>query len=259
VRSCSPGEQRSFGESSSEERRVSQNSHEAFYDGLWGREPQALNRHERDRFAAVFSLLRGLRRPNARILEAGCGTGKLASRLQAFGEVTALDWSEVGLEAGRRLAPGVDFRRLDLVRGDLSSVVGRFGLTVSSEVLEHVGRGNREAFAGRLASTLVPGGVLIITTPNRARIEALADIGALYQPEEDLLSPSEVLALVRRAGLSVAAERSATFLERPWERSAMFRRARRMLRRSAEGQDVVDWLLSRTRLGLYFVVCARKP
>ena len=230
----------------------------AFYDDLWQREGEALTRHERDRVAALLALIPGLPRPLPTILEAGCGAGKLAARLRRFGDVTALDWAEGGLEAARRRAPEVTFICADLVRDDLSRFENRFGLTVSSEVIEHVGKENRKLVMERLSRTLVPGGFLLLTTPNRKVAEALADLGALYQPEEDLMDPEETERLVREAGLQVQWTGSTTFLERLWESSSVFRRLRSLLPRRPEGPDVIDGLLRRTRLGFYFVVCARK-
>src|SRR5688572_29621371 len=45
----------------------------AFYDDLWSRESPETNRHERARFAEIFALAAGLRRPAPEILDAGCG------------------------------------------------------------------------------------------------------------------------------------------------------------------------------------------
>jgi 2-polyprenyl-3-methyl-5-hydroxy-6-metoxy-1,4-benzoquinol methylase len=231
----------------------------SFYDNLWRGRGAELTRHERDRFVSILGLLRGLPRPNSLILDAGCGAGKLASLLKAYGEVTAVDWSEGGLEVARSRVEGVDFRRLDLVRDGLGAFRGRFGTTVSSEVLEHVGQANQQAFVRGLAETLAPRGFLILTTPNRRIVEALAHLPALEQPEEHLLYPEETLDLLSKAGLVVRAQRSATFLERAWEHSSVFRRLRSALPRAGLGPDLVDRILSKTTWGIYQIVCAQRP
>jgi len=231
---------------------------QAFYDELWTREDEELSRHERDRFALILRLAQHLPRPNGLILDAGCGTGKLSARLRALGEVTAIDWSSGGLAIARGRVPGVRFEQHDLVREELAGLRGRFGLTVSSEVLEHVGREHRSRAVRALATTLGAGGFLILTTPNATTARGLRDLGALYQPDDDLLEPEETLSLVSEAGLDVRETRTATFLERAWEKSPFFRRVRTSLPGRLAGWDIVDRVLSTSRRGLYFVVVARR-
>jgi 2-polyprenyl-3-methyl-5-hydroxy-6-metoxy-1,4-benzoquinol methylase len=68
-----------------------------FYDAMWSRFDRGLNRHERDRFAAILSLVEALSRPVPAILDAGCGPGKLTSRLASYGPVVGVDWSATGV------------------------------------------------------------------------------------------------------------------------------------------------------------------
>jgi 2-polyprenyl-3-methyl-5-hydroxy-6-metoxy-1,4-benzoquinol methylase len=247
---------------------LDKNDVRAFYNRMWSHYDRGLSRHERERFAAVIALVRGLERSNKAILDAGCGLGKLSELLLPYGEVTATDWSDAGIEAARQRVSEARFLTLDFVRDDIAPLIGQFGLVVSSEVVEHVGRGNRLTFVRNLAACLVPGGFLILTTPNKEVEEALPkatqtsdDLSkpeSWHQPEDDLLTVEETLELVERAGLRVLRCGSATFLEGPWERSSKFRRLRSLLPRDRLGRDFIDRLLARTRFGVYTVVLARR-
>jgi SAM-dependent methyltransferase len=174
-----------------------------FYDNLWSTFDRGLSRHERDRFAAIVWLLEGLERPNRGILDAGCGLGKLSERLISYGDVTGVDWSETGVNAARERVPGALFFTFDLVRDDITPLAGRFGLAISTEVLEHVGRDNRLRLVRNLYSCLAPQGFLILTTPNREVSEGLPEPGQWHQMEDDLLSVSETLEVVVQAGFRI--------------------------------------------------------
>jgi len=241
----------------------------AFYNRMWSHYDRGLNRHERDRFAAIIALVRKLDRPNKAILDAGCGLGKLAELLLPYGKVTATDWSDAGVEAARQRVAEAKFLTLDFVRDDIAPLVGQFGLVVSSEVLEHVGRDNRLTFVRNLAACLVPGGFLVLTTPNKEveerlpktpnhSSEDLSEPESWHQPEDDLLTVGETLKVIAEAGLRVLRCGSATFLEHLWERSSKFRRLRSSLARDRLGRDPLDRLLGSTRFGLYTVVLARR-
>jgi cyclopropane fatty-acyl-phospholipid synthase-like methyltransferase len=231
-----------------------------FYDDMWSRFGRDLNRHERDRFGSIVSILEGLERPNPAILDAGCGLGKLSERLAAYGQVTGVDWSETAVTAARARVPGAEFFTVDLVRDDVTPFRDRFGLAVSTEVLEHVGRENRLGLLENLRSCLVPNGFLILTTPNREVSERLPDPEEWRQPEDDLLSVDETLEVIRQARFRVLRQGSATFLETLWEGSPKFRWLRSRFGRDRLNRDFIDRLLSSTRLGLYTVVLAsREP
>jgi len=97
---------------------------------MWSHYDRGLNRHERDRFAAIIALVRHLERPNKAILDAGCGLGKLAERLLPFGEVTATDWSDAGVKAACQRVAGARFFTLDFVRDDIA----RFAAALAAEL-----------------------------------------------------------------------------------------------------------------------------
>ena len=99
-----------------------------------------------------------------RVVDAGCGEG-YGSRILArhARRVLALDLDEPTLVRARKRYPAPGFARSDLLRMplDRSSV----DAIVALQVLEHVT--DAEAFVQACARVLRPGGVLVLSTPNR--------------------------------------------------------------------------------------------
>ena len=86
------------------------------------------------------------------------------------------------------------------------------------EVLEHVA--DTRAFLGDLARHLAPGGLLVLSTPNRTArsrllLVGLAEtIGAIPRGThhwEDFATPDELRALLAEAGLAMGAPRGLAF------------------------------------------------
>jgi 2-polyprenyl-3-methyl-5-hydroxy-6-metoxy-1,4-benzoquinol methylase len=101
-------------------------------------------------------------------LDAGCGVGHNAAFLHGLGyEVLAVDHSAEGVEAaGQRYDPAT-FPRIRWGVADLDREIpaGSYDLVICWEVIEHL----REPAAAleRLYSKVKPGGVLVVTTPNK--------------------------------------------------------------------------------------------
>jgi 2-polyprenyl-6-hydroxyphenyl methylase/3-demethylubiquinone-9 3-methyltransferase len=85
-----------------------------------------------------------------------------------------------------------------------------FDLVTSMEVIEHVT--DPAAFIGDLAARLAPGGLMILSTPNRTTlsklllVEAAERVGAVPRGTHDwdqFLRPEELTALLEGAGLAV--------------------------------------------------------
>ena len=160
---------------------------EPFYESFWrsarwgAAEP---NEDERSRLAAITDLLTGCdvgERP--RILDLGCGRGWLSRALAARGEILGADVTAAAVERARELFPGLRFERAD-VEGLLASCgEASFDLVVSSEVLEHVGDGDKPAFLRGVHRLLRPGGHAILTTPR-------GELWPAWQRSRDGDSPS---------------------------------------------------------------------
>jgi 2-polyprenyl-6-hydroxyphenyl methylase/3-demethylubiquinone-9 3-methyltransferase len=100
----------------------------------------------------------------------------------------------------------IDYRAGEL--GDLA--LGRFELVTSMEVLEHVA--DKPAFVAALAASLAPGGLLILSTPNRTAASRLLLVGAAEaigivprgtHAWDDFVTPDELREHLDNAGLKM--------------------------------------------------------
>jgi SAM-dependent methyltransferase len=105
----------------------------------------------------VDSLLDG----PSRVLDAGCGTGRVAARLAELGhEVVGVDLDAAMLERARHDAPALTWVLADLATLDLQGPP--FDLVVAAgNVLPLVAPGSEPAVVGALARHLRPGGLLV--------------------------------------------------------------------------------------------------
>ncbi|MFH1068601.1 MAG: class I SAM-dependent methyltransferase [Candidatus Glassbacteria bacterium] len=114
----------------------------------------------------VYEFAIGRMPAEARVLEVGCGEGYGTSLIgRKVREVTGLDIDPAAVDhAGRRY--GSDrcrFVRYDGVRIPFAD--GAFDVAVSFQVIEHVP--DDRAFVAEAHRVLAPGGIYMITTPNR--------------------------------------------------------------------------------------------
>ncbi len=112
--------------------------------------------------AMVLEWLAETRRTDLRIVDFGCGSGWLCSRMLPFGRVTGVDLSDEVLARARVRYPAVEF-----IAGDVAKVpteVGTFDVVVSLEVLAHVP--DQPAYIERVATLLRPGGVFLLASQN---------------------------------------------------------------------------------------------
>jgi 2-polyprenyl-6-hydroxyphenyl methylase / 3-demethylubiquinone-9 3-methyltransferase len=146
-----------------------------------------------------------------RALDVGCGAGLLSEPLARLGAtVTALDAAQENIAIARAHAEGqgllIDYRATPVEQLDSE----RFDLVTSMEVIEHVS--DPAAFIGALAAKLAPGGLLILSTPNRTPLSRLAmisigeSIGGIPKGTHDwdkFLTPEELTDMLVKAGLEV--------------------------------------------------------
>jgi 2-polyprenyl-3-methyl-5-hydroxy-6-metoxy-1,4-benzoquinol methylase len=121
----------------------------------------------------IIATLAELNIPNARILEVGCGTGRLSAEMRQFGKVTAIDLGVKIIEMAQQRYPDIDFRTGNVHTLDLPAA--SFDVVVTLETLSHVP--DQPGFLHRLAELLKPGRFLLITTQNKSVFERRADIG----------------------------------------------------------------------------------
>ncbi|WP_300973654.1 bifunctional 2-polyprenyl-6-hydroxyphenol methylase/3-demethylubiquinol 3-O-methyltransferase UbiG [Sphingomonas sp. LHG3406-1] len=151
-------------------------------------------------------------------LDVGCGAGLLAEPLARMGaQVTGIDAAPELIEAARTHA-GQTGLAIRYVAGEVASLPGKFDLVTALEVVEHVA--DPAAFVRQLADRLAPGGLLVMSTPNRTGLSRLLTItlaegtGQIPRGTHDydqFLPPEQLGALLTDAGLAVATTRGIAF------------------------------------------------
>jgi SAM-dependent methyltransferase len=106
------------------------------------------------------SLCASLVPAGARVLDAGCGTGRVAIRLAELGyDVTGVDLDESMLEVARERAPRLSWLGGDLATLDLGTT---FDLVLmAGNIVPLVAEGSEPAVLARMAVHLAPGGLLV--------------------------------------------------------------------------------------------------
>jgi 2-polyprenyl-3-methyl-5-hydroxy-6-metoxy-1,4-benzoquinol methylase len=108
------------------------------------------------------------------VLDVGCGTGSFARSLTAAGfEVYGCDTSKSGIAIAQKHAP--ERFRLGSAYDDMTALfpsAPRFDAIVAAEVVEHL-FAPRDLVA-RVREALVPGGLLVLTTPYHGYLKNLA-------------------------------------------------------------------------------------
>ena len=143
-------------------------------------------------------------------LDVGCGAGLLAEPLARLGaKVTAIDPAAELVEAAREHAAGqgldIDYRAIGV-----EALKNKFDLVTSMEVIEHVA--DPQEFVSALAARLAPGGLLILSTPNRTAwsklltitlAEGLGQIPKGTHDFDKFIDPDSMRGLLAHAGLEV--------------------------------------------------------
>lgn len=156
-----------------------------------------------------------------RALDVGCGAGLLTEPLARLGaEVTGIDAAPESIAVAKAHAEGqgliIDYRA-----GEVSQLAPEgksFDLVTSMEVIEHVA--DPAAFVTALAALLAPGGLLVVSTPNRTPLSRLAMItigegfGRIPKGTHDwnkFLTPDELEQMLSATGLKVTDRRGLSF------------------------------------------------
>lgn len=143
-------------------------------------------------------------------LDVGCGAGLLAEPLARLGaEVTAIDAApqciDVAKDHGAGQGLAIDYRN-----AAVEEVDGQYDLVTAMEVIEHVA--DPAEFVAQLAKRLAPGGLMILSTPNRTAwsklltitlAEGLGRIPKGTHDFEKFIDPDQMRGLLAAAGLEV--------------------------------------------------------
>ncbi|MUL40605.1 class I SAM-dependent methyltransferase [Streptomonospora sp. PA3] len=105
----------------------------------------------------------GLLRPGSRVLDAGCGTGRVAIRLAELGHTcTGVDVDASMLAQARRRAPELAWLEADLAEVAALGLDPDFDMVVAAgNVIPLLAAGTEPAVVAALASLLAPGGLLV--------------------------------------------------------------------------------------------------
>ena len=144
-----------------------------------------------------------------RTLDVGCGAGLLCEPLARLGAaVTGVDAAEENIAAASAHAAGAGLA-IDYHCGDIGALgLSGFDLVTSLEVLEHVS--DPAAFIAALRAALAPGGLMILSTPNRTArsrlllVEAAERTGMIPRGThhwDQFITPDELRDLLAGAGL----------------------------------------------------------
>lgn len=143
----------------------------------------------------VIGWLERMGRKDLKILEVGCGSGWMASRMAEFGHVTGIDISDeiVGKNADR--TKDVEFIAGDFLVLDVPQ--GHFDVVVTLEVVAHVT--DQEAFIEKIARVLRPGGHYAMASQNRIALSRWTNVQPIAPGQiRKWLTPKELKALLRR-------------------------------------------------------------
>jgi len=141
-------------------------------------------------------------------LDVGCGAGLLAEPLARLGaQVTAVDAAPELITVAKVHAEGqgliINYRAVGVEELD-----GKFDLVTAMEVIEHVA--DPQAFVNDLAARLAPGGLMILSTPNRTAwsklltitlAEGLGQIPKGTHDFDKFIDPETMRGLLAKAGL----------------------------------------------------------
>jgi 2-polyprenyl-6-hydroxyphenyl methylase / 3-demethylubiquinone-9 3-methyltransferase len=144
-------------------------------------------------------------------LDVGCGAGLLCEPLARLGAaVTGVDAAAESVAVAQAHAAGAGLA-IDYRCGELAAMgLGTFDLVTSMEVLEHVA--DKAAFLTALAATLAPGGLMVLSTPNRTAasklllVEGAERLGMIPRGThhwDDFVTPEELRVLLAGAKLKM--------------------------------------------------------
>ncbi len=136
----------------------------SFYDRRWQQEEGELSSVDKYRMAWLRDELANHAENSdheLEILDLGCGRGRYTKVAVEYGQVDALDLSEVGVCKTREVAP-----QANVFQMSATEFVPRkqYDCVLSIEVLEHIP--DQERYVDVIRRSLRPGGLLLLTTPN---------------------------------------------------------------------------------------------
>jgi len=165
-----------------------------YYDKLWA-ERKRLNTLKLMRSVKILSYLITVKRKfkNPKILDLGCGDGRLTAFLGEFADTDGVELSKEAIRIAKEKHPHVNFFQGNALEFNFKT--NHYDLVVSQEVIEHIE--DQEAYIKICSQVLKKDGYLIITTPNKKVFDHLDGGNWSRQPIEKILTPKAFKTLVR--------------------------------------------------------------
>jgi 2-polyprenyl-3-methyl-5-hydroxy-6-metoxy-1,4-benzoquinol methylase len=179
--------------------------HQDYYDMKWSSEGRQENLPSNQRRAReILDLARRWVEKTTpsvarQVLDFGCGTGWLSELLAPLGRVTGVDSSAAAIVKAEREYQACRFVCADILDQTAMAALGQFDLVVSSEVLEHIPDRMKPRYVASLERLVRPGGLVILTTPNRLVWNYWWSPGCHCQPVEDWCAPAQVREILSRS------------------------------------------------------------
>lgn len=170
---------------------------------------------EEDRVALWWyaRVIRRLRPRGGRLLDFGCGTGHLLKRLSASFEAFGYDTAPFARNLSRGNAPDAV-----ILEDWVALPSGSFDVVVSLHTLEHLPR--PQSILQGLADKLAPGGLFLAVVPNPSglghRLKGRHWFAYRDATHVSLLTRTEWLMLVRKAGLQIVSVRGDGMWDAPY-------------------------------------------
>jgi len=168
-----------------------------FYDEYW-KDFRAFSSYKIQRVIWIISTLLKIRSslpsPEPKILDMGCGDGRLASFWKEVtgAELHGLDLSPRAVMNARNRYPFVNY--LEGNATDSPYEDETFDLIVSQELIEHIE--NQRAFIAECGRILKRNGYLILTTPNKYFFDRREGGNYSGQPIENIVDKAQLFSLV---------------------------------------------------------------
>lgn len=171
-----------------------------FYDKYWTFKKQnSLNLRRVVKILDYFVIVkRSCNLP--KILDLGCGDGRLTSILGEYGEAHGIELSTKAVEKANKLYPHVKFFQGNALEYNIEQ--NTYDVVVSQEVLEHLE--DQNAYLKVCYNALKPGGYLILTTPNKSVLDNMSN-GDQWsnQPIENVVTPKQLKNLIKLSNFSI--------------------------------------------------------